>query len=95
MCPHRGCFSSYQVVDDGIFLMRNNVSCKIVGVGSIKIKIFNGIIRTLTHVRYVTKLKKKLIYLGVLNFGGYKLTSQDGALKVSKGALVIMKATKT
>jgi len=31
--------------------MENNVSCKIVGVGSIKIKMFDGIMRTITEVR--------------------------------------------
>jgi hypothetical protein len=31
--------------------------------------------------------------LGVLDSRGYKFTSQGGALKVSKGILVVMKAT--
>jgi hypothetical protein len=37
MCPHKSWFSSYQVVDVGIVLMGNNVSCKIIGVGIINI----------------------------------------------------------
>jgi hypothetical protein len=94
MCPHRSWFSSYQVVDGGIVLMGNNVPCKTVGVGSIKIKMFDGIVRTLTEVRHVPELKNNLISLGVLDSGGYMFTGQGGALKVSKGILVVMKATK-
>jgi hypothetical protein len=56
--------------------------------------MFNGIVRMLTDVRHVPKLKNNLISLGVLDFGGYKYTGQGGALKVSKGSLVVMKDTK-
>jgi hypothetical protein len=57
--------------------------------------MFDGIIRTLTDVRHVPELKKNLISLGVLDSGGHKFTGQGGVLKVSKGALVVMKAIKT
>ena len=74
--------------------MGNNVSCKTVGIGSIKIKMFDAIVKTFTKVRYVPGLINNLISLGVLDFGGYKFTCQGGTLKVSKGLLVVMKATK-
>jgi hypothetical protein len=93
--PHKIWFTSYQAIDGGVVLMGNNNSCKTIGVGSVKIKMFNGIIRTLIDVRYVLKLKKNLIYLGVLDSGGHKFTCQGGLLKVSKGALVVMKEIKT
>jgi hypothetical protein len=51
----------------------------------------DGPIRTLTDVRDVPKLRKNLIYLGVLYFVGYKCTTQSGVLKVSKGILVVIK----
>ena len=51
-------------------------------------------LETLTSVINVPKLKKNLISLGVLDSDGYKFTGQDGVLKVSKGALVVMKAEK-
>ena len=57
--------------------------------------MFDGVIRTLTGVRHVPKLKKNLISLGVLDSCGHKFTRFDGTLKVSKGVLVVMKARKT
>ena len=57
--------------------------------------MFDGVIRTLTYVRHVPGLKKILICLGVLDSCGHKFTGLSGVLKVSKGALVVMKALKT
>jgi hypothetical protein len=94
MCSHRNWFISYQSVDEGVVFMGNGIPCKTVGVGNIRIRMFDGIVRELTNVRYVPELKSNLISLGVLDSCGYKYTSQGGALTLSKGNLVVMKATK-
>ena len=39
-------------------LLGDNHSCKTIGVGSVKFKIFDGVMRTLTDVRHVPELKK-------------------------------------
>ena len=57
--------------------------------------MFDGVIRTLTDVRHVPELRKKIISLGVLDSHCHKFTGLSGLLKVSKGALVVMKAQKT
>ena len=61
ICLHRSWFNTYQSVDDGIVYMGNNVTCKTIGIGSIRIKMYDGIVRTLTDVRHVPKLRKNLI----------------------------------
>ena len=53
-----------------------------------------GIVRELADVRYVVEIKSNLISLGVLDSCGYKYTGQGGAHTLSKGSLVVMKATK-
>ena len=74
--------------------MGNNASFQTVGIGNVKIKMYDGTVKTLSNVRHVPDLKKNLISLGVLDSSGYKFTSQNGVLKVSKGALVVMKDKK-
>jgi len=74
--------------------MGNDFACKIVGVGSIQIRMHDGSVRTLTNVRHVPELRKNLISLGVLDSAGYRCTTQGGLLKVSKGILVVMKAKR-
>jgi sensor c-di-GMP phosphodiesterase-like protein len=57
MCSHRNWFFSYQSVDEGVVFMGNGIRCKIVGVDSIRIRMFDGIVRELMDVRYVRDLK--------------------------------------
>ena len=94
MCLHRHWFVTYQSIDDGIVYMGNDISCKVVGIGSIQIKMFDGTVKILIDVRHVPELRKNLIYLGVLNTGGYKSIVQGGVMKVYKGILLVMKAKK-
>ena len=70
--------------------MGNNVTCKIVGVGSIQIKMFDGMVRTLFDVKHVPGLKKNLISLGTLDKNGCRIACQGGVLKVIRGSLVVM-----
>ena len=92
--PHRSWFTSYETVNGSSVFMGNNVSCQTVGIGNVKIKMYDDTVKTLSDVRHVPELKKNLISFGVLDSNGYKFTSQNGVLKVSKGALVVMKAEK-
>jgi len=94
MCLHESWFSTYQPIKNGVALMGNDFSCKILGVGSIKITMSDGTVRTLTDVRHVPDLRKNLISMGVLDFVSYKFSVQGGVMKVSMGALVVMKAKR-
>ncbi|KAG8472564.1 hypothetical protein CXB51_034519 [Gossypium anomalum] len=49
MSPNRDWFTTYETMSEGVFLMGNNASCKIVGVGTIKVKMFDGVVRTLSN----------------------------------------------
>ncbi|KAL5768311.1 hypothetical protein ACOSQ2_015094 [Xanthoceras sorbifolium] len=94
MCPNRDWFSTYESIDGGIVLMGNNAQCKTVGIGTIRIRMHDGIVRTLSDVRHVPDLKKNLISLGTLDSNGCKFSAEGGVLRVSKGALIVMKAKK-
>ncbi|XP_071727384.1 uncharacterized mitochondrial protein AtMg00300-like [Rutidosis leptorrhynchoides] len=74
--------------------MRNDVACKVVGIGTIQIKMYDGTVRTLTDVRHVPELKKNLISLGTLDSIGCEYRARGGVLKVSRGALVVMKGER-
>ena len=83
MCPNRDWFSTYETVSKGTVLMGNDASWKIIGVGTIRIKIFDGIVKTLGDVKHVPYLKRSLISLSTLDLKWYKYTGEGGALKVS------------
>ena len=91
MTTSRGWFSTYKSVHKGAVLMGNNASCKVEGIGTVRIRMFDGVVRTLGDVRHVLDLKRNLISLSTLDIKGYKYTSESGVLKISNGALVVMK----
>jgi hypothetical protein len=67
--------------------MGNNVAYKIVGIGTIKIRMHDRIVRTiLKNVRHMPDLKKNLISLDTLDSIGYKYSSEDGVIWVSKSS---------
>ena len=73
--------------------MGNNTTCRVVGVESVKMRMFDGMVRTLTDVRYVPDLKKNLISLGSLDKIGCRSTCEGEVMKVARRSLVVMKGT--
>ena len=73
MCPNKGWFENYKQIDGGTVLLGNNKSCKVIGIGSLRIKLHNGIERVLEDVRHVPELKRNLISFGTFIKGLYSL----------------------
>ena len=74
--------------------MENNLVCKVVGTTTIKVKMFDNVVRTLKDVRHVPDLKKNLISLGSLDSNGFRYKSENGIMIVLKGVMIMMKGQK-
>ena len=81
MTPHRDWFEMFQSVNNGQVLLGNNKSCEIQGIGTVRIKMFDGIERVLQQVRYIPGLKRNLVSLGTLDVRGYTYKASGGAIK--------------
>ena len=53
MCPHKEWFDSYKPCDVDTLLMINDSSAKTIGIGTMKVKMFDGVMKTLTNARPV------------------------------------------
>ena len=92
ICIHKDWFITYESVKGGGSVrMGDDTSRPIVGIGSIQIKMYDGIVRTITDVRHVPGMKRNLLSLSTLDKKGYKFSGSNGVLKVSKGSLIVMK----
>ena len=60
-------FTTYHSIEGDVVLMRKNMSCKVIGIGAVRIKMHDRVVRTLTEVRHIPDLKKNLISLGILD----------------------------
>ncbi|KAG8489449.1 hypothetical protein CXB51_017818 [Gossypium anomalum] len=83
MSPNRDWFTTYETVSESVVLMGNNTSCKIAGVRTIKVKMFDGVVKTLSNVRHVPELKRNFISLSTLDSKGYRYTAESGGSTVT------------
>ncbi|KAH9779242.1 hypothetical protein KPL71_007654 [Citrus sinensis] len=94
LCHDKSLFHTYESVDGGRVLMGNNNVCKIVGMGSVKIDMFDRTVKTLCDVRHAPRLKRNLISLAILDSMEYYFKYENVALKIMKGTKMIMKGLK-
>ncbi|KAH9727035.1 Integrase catalytic domain-containing protein [Citrus sinensis] len=94
LCPIKEWFTDFNVLESGAVVMGNDQLCRTMGIGTIRLKMFDEMVRELKEVRFVPTLKKNLISVGTLEANGYKVTIEDGIMKFTHGAMVILDTTK-
>jgi len=60
--------------------MGNDTPCKSIRIGSIQIKIHDGIVRTLIEVCQVPELKKNLVSVGAMDLKGFSCWVEGGVM---------------
>ena len=75
-------------------IMGNNATCSVIGIGTMKIKMFDGVVRVFEDVRHTSDLIDNLISLGLLDDLDYSYLSKGGVMKITKGTLLVMKGRK-
>ena len=52
--------------------------------------MFDGVVRILTNVKHIPKLRRSLISLGVVDTLGYDFSIKNGSMSINKGTLITM-----
>ena len=91
MCPNRAWFSNFEKLDGCFTVMGDDHSCNVERMGTVRIKMDEGIVRELKEVRNVPQLKRNLIFVGAFEALGLMISVRDGVLKMIKGSMVVMK----
>jgi len=94
VCPNRDLFSSFEKLDGCSVIMGDDRPCNIKGIGTVQIKMFDGMIRELKEVRYVPQFKRNIISVGTLETLGLEISIKDEILKMTKGSMVILKGVR-
>jgi hypothetical protein len=84
MCLNRMWFDRFKSYNVGTVLMGNDARSKAIGRGTIKVRMFDKIVRILTNVKYVPDLKKNLISLDTLDSLGYDYLAKNRVIKIIK-----------
>ncbi|GJW07978.1 retrovirus-related pol polyprotein from transposon TNT 1-94 [Tanacetum coccineum] len=88
MSPNRDWFVTYEEFDGMHVFMGDDSPCKVVDIGTIQIKMHDGVVRTLTDVRHVPDLKKKFRSLVVM-----KSTKGTSSLYTLQGETITCSAS--
>ena len=75
-------------------VMGDDHPCNVEGIGTVRIKMFDGIVRELKKVRYVPQLKMNLISVGASETLGLVVSIRYGVLKMTKDSVVVMKGVR-
>ena len=84
--PNRDWFSSFEKLDGCSVIIGDVRPCNIEGIGTVQIKMFDGMVRELKEIRYVPQLKRNLISVGALEALGLVVSIKEGVLKMTKGS---------
>ena len=74
------CFSSFERLDGCSVIMSDDHLYIMEGIGTVRIKMFDGMVQKLKEVQYVYQLKKILIFVGVLEALSLEVPIRDGIL---------------
>jgi len=89
--PNRNWFSTFKKLDGCSVLIGDDCPCDMEGIGTILIKMFDGMVRKLKEVRYVPQLKKNLISVRALEALSLEISGRNGVLKMLRGLMIVMK----
>uniref|UniRef100_A0A803M738 CCHC-type domain-containing protein n=1 Tax=Chenopodium quinoa TaxID=63459 RepID=A0A803M738_CHEQI len=93
--PCKDIFQNFKSGKFGKVYLADDEPLEILGKGDVMIKTSSGSSWKLEDVRYIPKLRKNLISVGQLDSSGYRTMFGEGIWKVSKGAMVVARGTKT
>ncbi|WRX29264.1 hypothetical protein QQP08_021751 [Theobroma cacao] len=91
ICYQKDYFDLLQEGVVGNLTLGNKSIVKIMGLGVVKIKMFDGVVRSLDGVAYVPKIRKNLISLSLLDSKRYGYSACDGVVKVTQDDMVLMR----
>ena len=94
VCSKKKWFASFKAKKGGIARLGDGTACNITGVGTVRIRMYDGTVRTLRDVRYARRLRRNLISLGTLDSQVCSFSAQSGVLEVVLGPKLVMMGEK-
>ena len=64
LCPIKEWFMDFRNLESGAVVIGNNQPCRTMGIGIIRLKMFDGMVRELKEVRFFSSFKEKSNFCG-------------------------------
>lgn len=96
ICRDRAMFNTLKTNEEfGHFKLGNGEKMKVEGIGSVRMKLHDGAIRTFQNVRFVPSAVANIISLGEMASQGYKYVGSKWGCKVYKGRRLVLRGQKS
>ncbi|CAM8876418.1 unnamed protein product [Rhodiola kirilowii] len=73
--PHKHLFSSMKLCEGREVMLGDHTSLRIKGIGTVPLRMFDGVVRNLQNVRWVPHLRRSLLSESALDKLGCKITT--------------------
>ena len=94
VCPRRDWFYSLREVSDGTVTAVDGEVLPIAGVGDVRFRMWDGVVRTVTGVKYVPGVRRSLVSLGELDTRGCEIRARGGSMELLRNDKVVIRGTK-
>jgi hypothetical protein len=94
VCPRSDWFDSFRKVSGGTVTLADGSTLSVVRVGAVRFWMWDGMIRTITYVRYVPDVRRSLVSLSELDSRGYELQIHGGSMEVLRGDMIVIRGTR-
>jgi hypothetical protein len=92
--PRRDWFYSFREVSSRTVTLTDGSTLSVVGVGMVRFRMWDDMIRTVIDVRYVPSVRKSLVSLSELNSRKYEIRIRSGSMEVLRGDMIIIRGTR-
>ena len=82
MTGRRDWFSHYKLISKGYVFIVNDRPLRIVSIGTIKLRMYDGTTCTIQNVWYVESSNKNLLSIGVLDDLKFRVEIENGIIKI-------------
>jgi len=95
ICRDREMFDTLKIDGEfNHFKLENDGKMKVEDIGSVRMKLHNGAIRTFSNVRFVSSAVVNMISMGEMKSQGYKYVGSKWGCKVYKGRNLVLRGEK-
>ena len=90
--PNRSWFATYTKTDEESVTLGDDHPCKVAGIETVRMRMFDGMVRMFDNVKHIAELKN-LVSLGYLERNGCSFSShaRSGVPNISNRAMVVMR----
>ena len=94
MHPYKKWFDIYKECDVSIDRMDNHLSSKVIRIDTIKVRMFDNVVRKLDNVKHIPNWRRSLIFIKILDTLSNDFSAKNDIMNINKGVFITMKGKK-